>query len=702
MNILRRFKTKSTTATSFCQPLLFNSIDSFISRVKDEQNRNSGPLLKCIDLLIDKYQPLLLEKFNIKTLDADAYSIQQQIWDNLKIKRSQSLDPNIKIRQELMEKNRHTTIIDYQSTPYRNFIKQLYPLKSLNNNKSQYFDFVNNYKKYLSINHDELYKRYLDLPHPAPRFLLFDDLQKFIKNFLLLKPHYNNRNIIEANIFKKNYQSAINSLNLEIEKRQIYHDMCGKIINDLKLANLPITQPEQIRLIYLSFFKDRQDLLKNFNHQQLKLLNYPQFNWENYQMIIKLFGDNRRDLLSVLLFLATRHDQFDIIQDILPKVNLGCIIDNHQTPGVNINNTSLKLTDNSLRHLLYYFTWYIDRPNFDTYLAHTIDYITNNIPILTTDIINSISQTLIDLGYINQAEKLFELAFFQLPTTFKDYENSESIAYKRLTIEDSIITQEWQFIYTKLKSITNDNTIIHKLIPVELSFLNLIEGYCKLGKFNQIKQLINIMDNISNQPLSTRIYIRIFTAFINHTNNGNNQSLGNDWTLDNLSSILTRLINDIDTIDEMATTTTTNSATSMVKQLLNEGSLNFNKYEQEIINHNKPNSDTYFEYQNNCGGLKLLRISNYLLEVIFISLETKLYQIFKSNQPIQPNQDQYQSAIQKLHGLKTNWLNMLEHDVKKKKNSNSINSSYYYYYSDQLSYINKAVLFEIFSIVSQL
>ncbi|KHC60195.1 hypothetical protein MGC_00859 [Candida albicans P37039] len=700
MNILRRFKTTTSTTSSSPQ-ILLTSIEAFTARVKDEQAHNSGPLLKCIDLLIDKYQPLLVEKFKIdSSLISDPYVIQQRIWDNLKIKRSQSLDPNIKIRQELMEKNTNEMIIDHQSIPYRNFIKQLYPLKSLHstNNKSEYFDFVNNSKKYLSINHEELYKRYLDLPHPAPRFLTFDDLQNFIYKFVLSKPHYSNRNVIEANIFKNDYQSAINSLNLEIEKRQIYHDMCGKIINDLKLANLPITQPEQIRLIYLSFFKDRQDLLKNFNPRQLKLLNYPQFNWGNYQMLIKSFGDNRRDLLSVLLLLATRHDQFDIIQDILPKVNLGCILDPGQSTNTNAN-TSLKLTDNSLRHLVYYFTWYIDRPNFDTYLARTIDYITNNIPVLTTDIVNSISQTLIELGYIKQAEKLFELAFFQDPKpTPPEYENSESISYKRLTTEDSIINQEWQFIYTKLKSITNDNTIIHKLIPVELTFLNLIEGYCKFGNFDQIKQLINIMDNIAKQPLSTRIYIRIFKAFINNSSNGTNQQLENDWTLDDLSSILTRLINDIDTIDEATTTTTSN--TSMVKQLLNEGSLNFNKYEQEIINR-KSNSDIYLEYQNN-GGLKLLRISNYLLEVIFISLETKLHQVFKSIQSndTEQTQNQYQSAIQNLKILKTNWLSMLEQDVKKRNNSNSIKSSYYY--SDQLSYINKAVLFEIFSIISQL
>lgn len=701
MNILRRFKTTTSTTSSSPQ-ILLTSIEAFTARVKDEQAHNSGPLLKCIDLLIDKYQPLLLEKFKIDSSSStsDPYVIQQQIWDNLKIKRSQSLDPNIKIRQELMERNTNEMIIDHQSMPYRNFIKQLYPLKSLHstNNKSEYFDFVNNSKKYLSINHEELYKRYLDLPHPAPRFLTFDDLQNFINKFLLLKPHYSNRNVIEANIFKNDYQSAINSLNLEIEKRQIYHDMCGKIINDLKLANLPITQPEQIRLIYLSFFKDRQDLLKNFNPRQLKLLNYPQFNWGNYQMLIKLFGDNRRDLLSVLLLLATRHDQFDIIQDILPKVNLGCILDPGQSTTTTAN-TSLKLTDNSLRHLVYYFTWYIDRPNFDTYLARTIDYITNNIPVLTTDIVNSISQTLIELGYIKQAEKLFELAFFQDPKpTPPEYENSESISYKRLTTEDSIINQEWQFIYTKLKSITDDNTIIHKLIPVELTFLNLMEGYCKFGNFDQIKQLINIMDNIAKQPLSTRIYIRIFKAFINNSSNGTNQQLENDWTLDDLSNILTRLINDIDTIDE--TTTTTTSNTSIVKQLLNEGSLNFNKFEQEIINR-KSNSDIYLEYQNN-GGLKLLRISNYLLEVIFISLETKIHQVFKSIQSndTEQTQNQYQSAIQNLKILKTNWLSMLEQDVKKRNNSNSIKSSYYY--SDQLSYINKAVLFEIFCIISQL
>ena len=85
--------------------------------------------------------------------------------------------------------------------------------------------------------------------------------------------------------------------------------------------------------------------------------------------------------------------------------------------------------------------------------------------------------------------------------------------------------------------------------------MNLIEGYCKFGNFDQIKQLINIMDNIAKQPLSTRIYIRIFKAFINNSSNGTNQQLENDWTLDDLSSILTRLINDIDTIDEATTTT---------------------------------------------------------------------------------------------------------------------------------------------------
>ena len=193
--------------------------------------------------------------------------------------------------------------------------------------------------------------------------------------------------------------------------------------------------------------------------------------------------------------------------------------------------------------------------------------------------------------------------------------------------------------------------------------MNLIEGYCKFGNFDQIKQLINIMDNIAKQPLSTRIYIRIFKAFINNSSNGTNQQLENDWTLDDLSSILTRLINDIDTIDEATTTTTSN--TSMVKQLLNEGSLNFNKYEQEIINR-KSNSDIYLEYQNN-GGLKLLRISNYLLEVIFISLETKIHQVFKSIQSndTEQTQNQYQSAIQNLKILKTNWLSMLEQDVKK-------------------------------------
>ena len=49
-----------------------------------------------------------------------------------------------------------------------------------------------------------------------------------------------------------------------------------------------------------------------------------------------------------------------------------------------------------------------------------------------------------------------------------------------------------------------------------------------------------------------------------------------------------------------------------------------------------------------------IKNKNYLLEVIFISLETKLHQVFKSTRSndIEQTQNQYQSAIQNLKILK--------------------------------------------------
>lgn len=670
MNILRRFNSISSSSTSSSSTGVLSSIDKLILRVRNEQVRNSGTLLKCIDLLIDKYQSLLIKKFNINYNELNQYKIQQEIWDNLKRMKLEFKDTNKLLRKKLMINNQ----VEY-TKEYRNFIKQLYPINNnitrrgrrIFDSEIKYFDLVNNSKKYLNINHDELFKRYLDLPSPAPRYMNHEDLENFINKFLLRRKNYADSNQIEGCIIKEDYQAAIKSIIRKNEDRKNYHDICIKIINDINKSNLPVTRNEQIRLIYLSYFKDRQDLIKYIDDENKIMnenLNYPEFNWNDYSKLLKLF-DDRDDILGILLFLATRHDKFDIIQDILPRVGLNEII--------NINNNSntildIKLKDVSLIHLLVYFTYYIKRPNYETYLTNTIDYITENVSILGTDMINTIINSLIQLGHIKKAQMLFEMAFCQDVSSSsqpQDSNNSENMLYRRFTSEDDQVFKDWLSIYSNLKKITQDQEIIYKLIPNDTSFMIFIDGYCKYGEFSQIKQMIYIMDNLINQPLSTRMYTRIFTGFMKRTNESG-------WILDEFIEVLTRLIRDIDNKERTP---------GYLKKLINDGSvITFSQTRSSLMEQKQQ-----LQYQN-FENINILRLSNLLLETIINALESLLHH----NSMDQPK---YKDALTNLRDVLEKREIMLENQHRKARSV---------YYADRLEHINRAVLFEVFSIVSRL
>ncbi|KAL6449443.1 hypothetical protein SBY92_004355 [Candida maltosa Xu316] len=430
--------------------------------------------------------------------------------------------------------------------------------------------------------------------------------------------------------------------------------MCAKVINDIKAANLPITQQEQIRLIYLSFYKDRQDLLHHLNHDEL---NYPGFKWTDYQTILDSFGgDQRRDILGVLLFLATRHDQFDIIEDILSKANLGYVINKS-------GNEEMKLVDISLIHLVSYFTQYINRPGYDGYLMRTVELLTRNTRVITTDIVNIVIKALLDLGYLDDAKKLFEYAFFPQNNNnnqrSEEMDGLENVTYKNMTPEDRIINKEWLFIYTKLKTLTKDKDVIFKLIPTENSFLGFINEYCRKGvDFTHVKQMIYIMDNLAMFPLSTRIYSAIFTGFMNRET---------PWSLDDLVWIITRLVNDIDAHDSSSFTS------NNLEKLINEGSVNFDR--NVLSSHG--NSSMKAIYENN--DIRILRLTNHLMELIFTSVEMKLHGLSGDD------------ALDQLSTLKSTWKDMLGEQEKVMS----------VYYADRLAYVNRAVLFELFSIVSK-
>ena len=598
MNLIKQAKAKNIF-------LLEKPINTFIRRVGLEQSKNAGPLLKCIDLLINQYQSTLMRKYNVESTE-DQYELKQRIWDKVKLRRTDE-DPALLKRMTLKPSD-----ILY-TKQYNNFIKELYPTNDEPFlSKFAPFDLKYTATKYRSINHERIFKRYSDLPKPAPLFLPPPILQTFIKRYILTQKHFANRNVLEGCFLRGDTNGLSNALRNENARRQEYRNLCQSILNDLKQAGLELTEQEQVRMIYLSYFKDRHDITAFVGTDQE--LGYRSFTFEEYKLLLDTFGI-RRDLLGVLLFLATRHNQFDIICDILPKVGLGSII------GVE-NTNYLKLTDISLINLLGYFHTFINRPQYIQYLDNTIDEM-NQIPVITNEIVDSLIKVLTDLELVKHAEILFETAYFQSDSSDRDEE----------------VLTEWRYIYTKLKVATGDKSVFYKLSPNHLSFSTLFQGYCRSGSFDKIQQLMHVMDNLTNQKMSTKMYFVILKGFLTRS----------DWNIDNLQFILTRMLNELDSnkdnddLNSLRVLSSYSNNSIFLDQWVDEGTV----------------SDSP------------LRLSNLLLECIFMACTERLHQ---------------RSEMKKLnaiHGIRSRWEKMVE---PKKLGP---------FEAERLSFINKAVLMEI-------
>lgn len=608
MNIIKQAKAKNIF-------LLEKPVNTFIRRVGAEQSKSSGPLLRCIDLLINQHQPELIKKYRIEPID-DQYELKQRIWDKLKLRRTDQ-DP------VLVKRMKYKPSDVLYTKEYNNFIKEIYPV---NDDPFQSatapLDLKHNATKYQGINHEHAFKRYLDLPKPAPQFLPPSILQTFINKYVLRYRQFANRNVLEGCMLRDDTNGLSSAIRKENSRRYEYLNLCQFILNDLKQVGFELTQQEQVRMIYLSYFKDRKDIISQLGED--KDLGYSRFTFAEYDLILATFGD-RRDLLGVLLLLAIRHDQFDIISDILPKVGLGGII------GVE-NKSDLKVIDISLINLLGYFNTFIDRPEYIQYLANTIEVL-NQIPVITNEIVDGLIKVLTDLDLIKHAEILFETAYFQP-------------AY---TNEDSEILTEWRYIYTKLKGMTQNESVFYKLSPNHYSFLTLFQGYCRGQSFDKIRHLMHVMDNLTKQKMSTKMYFDIFKSFKNR----------NDWPLKDLNFILTRLINEIDSSKD-------NDDLDALKLLSRMGLLE-NSFAME--------DQWDGEFATTYHGDSPLRLSNLLLECIFMVCTSRLYQMGVT------------AKLSSLKDLKVRWEAMVE---PKKVGP---------FEADRLSYINKAILMEVVHIM---
>ncbi|ODV76902.1 uncharacterized protein CANTADRAFT_27640 [Suhomyces tanzawaensis NRRL Y-17324] len=438
-----------------------------------------------------------------------------------------------------------STKLPRPSASYNQFARQLYPLSRaaslpLNVDHSRKtIDYPHNLRKYAAVNHARLYKAYLELPSPFAQ-MTASDFEAFLDKFLHHKSNFVRPNIIsESGIAGRPARIVSNAFEAMVSKRADYVKMVSRILNDMRANEIPLTLREQNQLIFLSFYKDKPEILTAIDEAMVplsidevlsfhdaKLSAYAVFDWDVYLLIKLSFKFLPVDTYNILLFHAIRHDRPEIVADILKDLNLAHLSD------PTLERTTPVFNSTTLRYLIDYFS----AQKSPTALARSIDEVVNcNFPVDIT-LVNSIIKGLCNCNSPELAESLVNQLFIDGKASSTP-EDEESVLYKLLTPEDRHVYNAMVRILENIGPITGESIPQYSLIPTEGSFRPIIRAICSPDSgqtYHKLLTLIDHMEHAHKLPITTRTVRSIMDKFTNDTSN--------QWTLQNLIEITSKII----------------------------------------------------------------------------------------------------------------------------------------------------------------
>ena len=302
---MKRWYAMSNVSAS--RGILHSAIDNLCKRALKSQTNDSSYLHETVKSLINKYHVPLAEYFGINLEPYNNINAKEEIWHKL-----MSID---KISAEIRSK-RHDllTLKNHQyrapQVPYNNFLKALYPHRnrgslSLISPEEDTSNFGSNAIKYELVNHNLVYRYYCELPHPAPSYMKPNHLDHFLSRF------FYRRDFIKPNSFSSSYARSASVMystyNEMLEQRAEHVAMCTKILNDMKESELPLSIQEQNHFIFMSFFKDRADIIEKVENSVKQLAETEgqdscplpddnKFDWNIYQLIKHQYTDEATKL----------------------------------------------------------------------------------------------------------------------------------------------------------------------------------------------------------------------------------------------------------------------------------------------------------------------------------------------------------------------------------------------------------------------
>lgn len=540
-------------------------IDKFVERVIDSQ-KSERYLVDCVTNLISRYENRLKKHLDISNSSVSTNSSMSEcIWEHLRALEN----------QRKVEAVRERKLIEYNSKvhvpmeAYRNFLKALYPKGTLsepvlrqNFNWTEKVLHLNN-SKYSWIDHDWVFRTYMQLPQPRTTYLKPMHFEDFLRRFL------RRRNFIKPNMFSKSYtghpQAIARAFDEMLEERKVYMKQFSKILTDMAHLGLPLSIEEKNQVIFYRFFKDDRDVMMKLKcvpqlrHESQVTIN--EFTKKTYEQIKLLFEKEYQqvpiDSYNLLLFLAIRHDQYDVIKDILKDLGIADLA----YPSA---DDRYKVAPNRQTYLLLFelfssvdFRKLTEVKGFLP-IANLLDHIVHERQ-LAPDvlIINSIIKSLVKTGHLKEAEILVARIFIDQyhfgTQEEKDPNRPQNALYKLLTSSDKELYRTFLKVYDETRSIleTNDSRILlFAVLPTESTFRELIKAYClditDPHAFEKTTYLMKVLMTQYQMPITTRTFQLIYEKFRTANKKKGLKSFG--WDLQGLNYITSQLISNHDVL----------------------------------------------------------------------------------------------------------------------------------------------------------
>ncbi|GEQ69146.1 hypothetical protein JCM33374_g2817 [Metschnikowia sp. JCM 33374] len=330
----------------------------------------------------------------------------------------------------------------------------------------------------------------------------YEDFEQFMNHMFTYRAFSKPNSLSGTNIFLYNDDYIVKQYTDAHTLRQSHLNTLWQITNDLDSAKIPTSESEQRNMIYKTFFRDRQDIMKKIKSivergnprdaaaakTALREWQSPDFDYQTYKDVTSRFDKaSDPETLNVLLFTALRHDNTLAYLEIMSKF----------APENFTRDTFIILLEN-LAFL----------GKFEDYTKYLSLLIWRHIALVDIQLLNITISSLVNLGEPELAISLVK--HLSIPGEAILGENESFL--KLIKRDDKVRYSSYIAAYDRLPKKPPVN--YH---PTEQSFLPILKHYCETGAgFDKLLGLLTQVESVRMLPITSQMFKHIFRGFVLH------------------------------------------------------------------------------------------------------------------------------------------------------------------------------------------